>query len=167
MSDMAPEDSRDAPSRSDSAGPPQNQTTDTTTESQSRRKGSSSKEVKSEDSSEAQGIKEEGGTNSQHNLPGDHDATESEVAPKKEESPDSDSSIPKFRPKSVKPNIRLFLDLPSATEEAKKTYETLLACTYGNKTIGNSGQDEAMTCDCKPHFGKLFHITPVAKILTC
>lgn len=78
---------------------------------------------------------------------------DAESAPKKEETPDSDSPIPKFRPKHVKPNIQLFLDAPSATEEAESTYETLKACTYANKSIGSFGQDEAMTCDCKPNFG--------------
>lgn len=73
----------------------------------------------------------------------------------KEDSPDSDSSLIKTsRSKKVPPNIQLFLDRPSVTDEAEATYETLKECTYGTKSLGNSGQDEAMTCDCKSEVGK-------------
>ncbi|KAK9449347.1 uncharacterized protein V1518DRAFT_437715 [Limtongia smithiae] len=43
----------------------------------------------------------------------------------------------------------LFLDLPSKTEEALRTFELLESCTYANRTLGESGQEEIMTCDCK------------------
>ncbi|KAK9315583.1 hypothetical protein V1522DRAFT_403635 [Lipomyces starkeyi] len=46
----------------------------------------------------------------------------------------------------------LFLDLPAKTEEAKKTFEELTECTYSNKSLGDSGQDEIMTCDCKENW---------------
>ncbi|KAK9456366.1 hypothetical protein V1511DRAFT_277238 [Dipodascopsis uninucleata] len=44
---------------------------------------------------------------------------------------------------------QLFLDLPSRTEEALSTFEELRECTYGNRQLGDSGQEEVMTCDCK------------------
>lgn len=80
--------------------------------------------------------------------------------------PESDDIPPKTRSKPVKSNIQLFPDLPSVTEEAEGTFETLLECTYLNKAIGNSGQDEAMTCDCKQDFGmylyaRLFYLTSI------
>ncbi|KAK9429550.1 hypothetical protein V1505DRAFT_153225 [Lipomyces doorenjongii] len=46
----------------------------------------------------------------------------------------------------------LCLDLPAKTEEAKKTFEELTECTYSNKSLGDSGQDEIMTCDCKENW---------------
>ncbi|KAK9234158.1 hypothetical protein V1525DRAFT_435879 [Lipomyces kononenkoae] len=47
---------------------------------------------------------------------------------------------------------KLFLDLPSKTEEALKTFEELSQCTYSNKSLGDSGQEEIMTCDCKENW---------------
>ncbi|KAK9384723.1 hypothetical protein V1515DRAFT_610755 [Lipomyces mesembrius] len=46
----------------------------------------------------------------------------------------------------------LFLDLPAKTQEAKKMFEELTECTYSNKSLGDSGQDEIMTCDCKENW---------------
>lgn len=87
--------------------------------------------------------------NTNENPTGDDKSTSAIEVPKQE----NDASIQeptKARSKQVvKPNIQLFPDLPSATKEAESTFETLKDCTYLNKSIGNSGQDEAMTCDCK------------------
>ena len=46
---------------------------------------------------------------------------------------------------------------PSQTEEAKKTFKFIKQSIYTLKHLGNSGQDEPMTCDCST-LGKL---TPV------
>jgi histone-lysine N-methyltransferase SETD2 len=53
-------------------------------------------------------------------------------------------------PVSKKPRVQLFLDLPDVTKHAESTFETLLECSYLTKSLGNSGQNEVMTCDCKP-----------------
>lgn len=45
---------------------------------------------------------------------------------------------------------QLFLDLPSKTEEALQTFTPIEECTFANRNLGNSGQDELMACDCKP-----------------
>lgn len=83
-------------------------------------------------------------------------------SPKKEKTPDSEASFSKpIRSKSIKTEIQLFLDLPSSTEEAQGTFETLEECTYTNRSIGNSRQDEAMTCDCKSDFGELTYSSGV------
>ncbi|EGV62172.1 histone methyltransferase set2 [Yamadazyma tenuis] len=42
----------------------------------------------------------------------------------------------------------VFLDCESATEEALQTFTQITACSYQNKSIGDSGQNENMTCDC-------------------
>ncbi|KAK9247150.1 hypothetical protein V1506DRAFT_533077 [Lipomyces tetrasporus] len=47
---------------------------------------------------------------------------------------------------------KLFLELPSRTDEARKAFEELSECTYSNKGLGDSGQDEVMTCDCKENW---------------
>lgn len=96
-------------------------------------------------------ISTNGGSNESRSPKSEHEP----VAGLKEDSPDSDSSLIKTsRSKKVPPNIQLFLDCPSVTDEAEGTYETLKECTYATKSLGNSGQDEAMTCDCKSEVGK-------------
>ncbi|ODQ79319.1 hypothetical protein BABINDRAFT_8273 [Babjeviella inositovora NRRL Y-12698] len=44
---------------------------------------------------------------------------------------------------------QLFLELETKTGEALQTFASLRRCTYATKLIGSSGQQEAMTCDCK------------------
>ncbi|KAF8463629.1 hypothetical protein BDZ91DRAFT_300990 [Kalaharituber pfeilii] len=44
----------------------------------------------------------------------------------------------------------LFNHLPSATEEATKTFQIIEDSIYTSKYLGDSGQDEAMSCDCRP-----------------
>lgn len=56
---------------------------------------------------------------------------------------------------------QLFNDRPSKTDEAKNTFVELIDCTYSNKYMGDSGQEEIMTCDCKEHWGKFFSCTGV------
>ncbi|RPB26813.1 SET domain-containing protein [Terfezia boudieri ATCC MYA-4762] len=43
----------------------------------------------------------------------------------------------------------LFSHLPSATEEATKTFTVIQDSIYTAKYLGDSGQDEAMSCDCR------------------
>jgi SET domain-containing protein len=43
----------------------------------------------------------------------------------------------------------LFNDLPFKTTEACKTFTVLKECVFLGRTLGRSGQVEAMTCDCK------------------
>lgn len=42
----------------------------------------------------------------------------------------------------------LFNDAEDKTEEALSTFTELKDCTYANKSLGTSGQQEYMTCDC-------------------
>lgn len=42
----------------------------------------------------------------------------------------------------------LFNDVESKTEESKTKFEEIPECTYSSKHIGDSGQNEHMTCDC-------------------
>lgn len=62
------------------------------------------------------------------------------------EEPESVSS------RSVSPVKRhspaLFNDVEDKTDEALSTFTQLKDCTYGNKSLGSSGQQEYMTCDC-------------------
>lgn len=51
-------------------------------------------------------------------------------------------------------HYQLFNDLPSKTEEAEETFEVLLESIYTKKNLGNSGQFDAMTCDCRQQWGK-------------
>lgn len=43
----------------------------------------------------------------------------------------------------------LFDHLPSATEQAIKTFQVIQDSIYTIKHLGDSGQDEAMSCDCR------------------
>jgi len=45
----------------------------------------------------------------------------------------------------------LFLDLPDATEEARRTFVTLPECTYGAKYMGTT--EHALECDCSEEWG--------------
>lgn len=54
-------------------------------------------------------------------------------------------------PASKKFSLQLFLDLPDVTKQAESTFETLLECSYLTRNLGSSGQNEVMTCDCKPN----------------
>lgn len=51
---------------------------------------------------------------------------------------------------------QVFNDLESKTEEAEQSFETLEECTYTSRSMGCSGQYEAMTCDCREHWGRFF-----------
>ncbi|KAI5806503.1 histone-lysine N-methyltransferase [Peziza echinospora] len=44
----------------------------------------------------------------------------------------------------------LFNHLPSATEDATKTFQVIETSIYTSKYLGDSGQDEVMSCDCRP-----------------
>lgn len=104
-------------------------------------------------------------TTSKEQEPANQDLIASESAPSiaLQESPqeleEPQHDVPKSRSKHLKPNIQLFPGLPDATTDAEATFETLTECTYLNKSIGNSGQDEAMTCDCKQENGE-FDLIP-------
>lgn len=43
---------------------------------------------------------------------------------------------------------QLFLDYPSATEEATSTFGVIGTCTYTPMKLGNTDQEEPMACDC-------------------
>ncbi|KAK9367500.1 hypothetical protein V1509DRAFT_566465 [Lipomyces kononenkoae] len=60
--------------------------------------------------------------------------------------------ITKMKKKVAGNAAKLFLDLPSKTDDALKTFEELTECTYSNKNLGDSGQEEIMTCDCKENW---------------
>lgn len=47
---------------------------------------------------------------------------------------------------------QLFIDAPNKTLEALEAFSQLETCNYANKTLGNSNQDEQMTCDCREEF---------------
>ncbi|CCJ28924.1 unnamed protein product [Pneumocystis jirovecii] len=51
--------------------------------------------------------------------------------------------------KQLQRNVKLFNDLPSAKHEALKTFEEHFYNIYHSKDLGESGQDEIMTCECK------------------
>jgi len=49
----------------------------------------------------------------------------------------------------------LFNELPDKTEEAKKTFGLMKACTYSPKWLADSGQeDEVMSCECRASFSE-------------
>lgn len=84
--------------------------------------------------------------------------------------------------KIVKHEPILWNHVPSAREEAALAFQELEVCTYQSKDYGETGQEEMMSCDCKPDIGESFRacalcirltnvnkrkmgkITPVAKI---
>lgn len=73
------------------------------------------------------------------------------------------TKIPKKRSKKSKKSkdeihYQIFNDLPSKTEEAQQTFETMVECTYTSKSMGSSGQYEAMTCDCRESWGKFISL---------
>ncbi|KKF95138.1 Histone-lysine N-methyltransferase H3 lysine-36 specific [Ceratocystis platani] len=55
--------------------------------------------------------------------------------------------------KAVKREVVLFNHLPSATEEAIKSFEVIPNCQYGSKNMGNTDGD-VLDCDCKPEWEK-------------
>lgn len=57
--------------------------------------------------------------------------------------------------KSSRRSPPLFDHYPSATEEATKTFLVIGDSSYTSKYLGDSGQDEAMSCDCRPSWGEL------------
>jgi len=69
----------------------------------------------------------------------------------KSESPDSETKSGRGT-STMKMSRRtppLFGHLPSATEEATKTFTVIQDSIYTAKYLGDSGQDEAMSCDCR------------------
>lgn len=52
----------------------------------------------------------------------------------------------------------LFSHLPSASEEATKTFQVIQDLIYTAKYLGDSGQDEAMSCDCRSSWSE-FHLS--------
>ncbi|KAL5630659.1 hypothetical protein BROUX41_000531 [Berkeleyomyces rouxiae] len=64
--------------------------------------------------------------------------------------PESAASRPsrKSSSKPVKREALLFSDLPSATEEAIKSFQVIPDCQYGSKNMGNTDGD-VLDCDCK------------------
>lgn len=47
---------------------------------------------------------------------------------------------------------RLYLEELNKTDEALETFDCIKSCLYINKSIGLSGQEEAITCDCSKNF---------------
>lgn len=59
--------------------------------------------------------------------------------------------------KVEKRSPQLFLDYEDRTSEARKTFDTLHECTYGNKYLGTT--EHALECDCAEEWGKsVFYI---------
>lgn len=58
------------------------------------------------------------------------------------------STSPSRSSSPIKHAPALFNDVEDKTEEALSTFLQLKDCTYGNKSLGSSGQLEYMTCDC-------------------
>ncbi|GMM37764.1 histone methyltransferase [Saccharomycopsis crataegensis] len=54
--------------------------------------------------------------------------------------------------KDVPTSPQLYFDEEDRTDEALSTFGQLKSCTYLNKSIGSSGQEEAITCDCSKKF---------------
>uniref|UniRef100_A0A060T9H8 Histone-lysine N-methyltransferase, H3 lysine-36 specific n=1 Tax=Blastobotrys adeninivorans TaxID=409370 RepID=A0A060T9H8_BLAAD len=69
----------------------------------------------------------------------------------KDSSPEASSPRKKStsRSTSIDSRPQLFNDRESKTEEAQKTYVTLLECTFTPKSLGGSRQDEIYSCDCR------------------
>jgi len=81
----------------------------------------------------------------------------------KSESPDSETKSGRGA-SATKMSRRappLFSHLPSATEEATKTFAVIQDSIYTTKYLGDSGQDEAMSCDCRSSWSesKLLQVT--------
>lgn len=78
---------------------------------------------------------------------------------KKERSSSSEIDVKSGRGSSSAKNSRrtspLFDHLPSATEEATKTFQVIETSIYTSRYLGDSGQDEVMSCDCRPSWGEL------------
>ena len=53
----------------------------------------------------------------------------------------------------------LFNHLPSATEDATKTFQVIETSIYTSKYLGDSGQDEVMSCDCRPSWSEFLFIS--------
>lgn len=51
--------------------------------------------------------------------------------------------------KKPQKTIKLYNDLPSAKEEALASFEEHFYNIYHSKDLGESGQEEVMTCECK------------------
>ena len=47
----------------------------------------------------------------------------------------------------------LWNDAPSASEEAALAFQELDYCSYQSASLGSTGQEEVMSCDCKPEIG--------------
>lgn len=47
---------------------------------------------------------------------------------------------------------QLFVDVPDATSEAQRGYDTIDSCSYANKYLGTT--DHAMECECSEEWGK-------------
>lgn len=58
------------------------------------------------------------------------------------------------RVKTVKYEPILWNHVPSARDEAGLAFQELETCTYQSKDYGETGQEEMMSCDCKPEIGK-------------
>ena len=55
--------------------------------------------------------------------------------------------------KKAKPEPILWNHLPSAKEQAALAFQELESCVYMPSYLGESGQEESMSCDCKPELG--------------
>jgi hypothetical protein len=56
--------------------------------------------------------------------------------------------------KKKRPEPILWGHLPSAKNEASLAFQELEQCHYQPGYLGESGQEEMMTCDCKPEYGR-------------
>lgn len=50
------------------------------------------------------------------------------------------------------PPRQTFKELDNKSDEARSKFQEITECTYTNKSIGSSGQQENMTCDCSEHW---------------
>ena len=64
----------------------------------------------------------------------------------------------RVKPEEVIAEPQLWLDAPSAKVSAAAEFSEISQCIYQSKDMGESGQEEIMSCDCKPEFGILRYI---------
>ncbi|ORY86078.1 hypothetical protein BCR37DRAFT_385575 [Protomyces lactucae-debilis] len=58
----------------------------------------------------------------------------------------------RVKPEETTAEPQLWLDAPSARDAAASEFLELSHCIYQSKDMGESGQEEIMSCDCKPEF---------------
>jgi histone-lysine N-methyltransferase SETD2 len=58
----------------------------------------------------------------------------------------------KTKLEDVKRSPQLWLDAPSAKDAAALEFQEVVTCLYQSKDMGESGQEEIMSCDCRPEY---------------